>query len=121
MRTEVHTRRPFGADEEDVAGWRVLRVTGEVDAANAGLLSTLVAYAVRRGARNVCLDLTELERVDRGGLDALRRCQHAAGFQGGRLAVIRPDDPVVAQALERGGVRREVRLLAGREQLAAGS
>jgi hypothetical protein len=24
MRTEVHTRRPFGADEEDVAGWRVL-------------------------------------------------------------------------------------------------
>jgi anti-anti-sigma factor len=118
MRTEVHTRRPFGADEEDVGGWRVMRVTGEVDAGNAGLLSTLVVYAVRRGARNVCIDLTELERVDPVGVEALRRCQRAAGYEGGRLAVIRPDDPVVAQVLENSNVRRELRLLARREQLA---
>jgi anti-anti-sigma factor len=118
MRTEVHTRRPFGADEEDVAGWRVLRVTGEVDGASAGLLSTLVVYAVRRGARNVCIDLTELQRVDRSGAEALRRCQHAAGYEGGQLAVIGPGDPVVARVLESSGVRRDVRLLARREQLA---
>jgi anti-anti-sigma factor len=118
MRTEVHTRRPFGADEEDVAGWRVLRVTGEVDAGSAGLLSTLVLYAVRHGAPNVCIDLTELERVDRGGIEALRRCQRAAAHQGGRLAVIRPGDPVVAQVLDRSGVRRDVRLVARRDQLA---
>jgi anti-anti-sigma regulatory factor len=121
MRTEVHTRRPFGADEEDVAGWRVLKVWGEVDAGMAGLLSTLVVYAVRRGARNVCLDLTELDRVDRGGVEALRRCQLAAGFEGGRLAVIRPGDPVVAEVLENSGVRRFVKLLARREQLMAGA
>jgi anti-anti-sigma factor len=121
MRTEVHTRRPFGADEEDVGGWRVLRVTGEVDAGTAGLLSTLVVYAVRRGARNVCIDLTELERVDRGGVEALRRCQHAAGHEGGRLAVIGPGDPVVAQVIERSGVRRDVRVLSRREQLATGA
>jgi len=118
MRTEVHTRRPFGADEEDVAGWRVLRVTGEVGDESAGLLSTLVLYAVRRGARNVCVDLSELERVDPGASDALRRCSHAAGHEGGRLAVISPGDPVVAQVLERSGVRRDVRLLARRDQLA---
>jgi anti-anti-sigma regulatory factor len=117
MRTEVHTRRPFGADEEDVGSWRVLRVTGEVGHATAGLLSTLVVYAVRRGARNVCIDLSELERVDPGGVDALRRCRLAAGFAGGRLAVISPDDPVVAGVLERNGVRRHVRLIARREQL----
>jgi len=121
MRTEVHTRRQFGAAEEDVAGWHVLRVTGEVDAASAGLLPTLVVYALRRGARQVCIDLTALERVDRSGVDALRRCQLAAGHEGGRMAVIRPDDPGVAEVLEDSGVRREVRLLARREQLARGA
>jgi anti-anti-sigma regulatory factor len=119
MRTEVHTRRPFGADEEDMAGWRVLRVTGEVGGETAGLLATLVLYAVRRGARNVCLDLSELERVDPAAVEALRRCERAAGYEGGRLAVIPPDDPVVAEVLERSGVRHHVRVLARREQLAA--
>jgi hypothetical protein len=42
MQTEVHTRRPFGAHEEEVGGWHVLRVTGEVAAGTAGLLPTLV-------------------------------------------------------------------------------
>ena len=36
MQIELHTRRPFGASEEDVGGWHVLRVTGEVDAATGG-------------------------------------------------------------------------------------
>jgi anti-anti-sigma regulatory factor len=66
----------------------------------------------------MCIDLTELERVDRGGIEALRRCQRAAGHQGGRLAVIRPGDPVVAQVLDRSGVRRDLRLLARRDELA---
>ena len=63
MQIEVHTRRRFGAREEDVAGWRVLRVTGEVDGQTAGMPPTLVLYAIRRGADKVCLDLTALERV----------------------------------------------------------
>ena len=29
MQIELHTRRPFGAHEEDVGAWHVLRVTGE--------------------------------------------------------------------------------------------
>jgi anti-anti-sigma regulatory factor len=103
MNIEVHTRRRFGAREEDVAGWHVLRVTGEVGAGTAGLLPTLVVYAVRRGARQVCLDLTALERVDRRGAEALRRCTHAARYAGGRLAMIEPDDPDVAEALEDSG------------------
>jgi anti-anti-sigma regulatory factor len=109
---EVHTRRPFGAREEDVAGWHVLRVTGEVDAGTSGLLPTLVVYAVRRGARQVCLDLTALERVDRSGAEALRRCTSAARYAGGRLAMIEPDDPGVAEVLENTGVVGDVPLLA---------
>jgi anti-anti-sigma regulatory factor len=89
MNIEVHTRRRFGAREEDVAGWHVLRVTGEVGAGTAGLLPTL--------------DLTALERVDRSGAEALRRCTHAARYAGGRLAMIEPDDPDVAEALEDSG------------------
>ena len=119
MQIEVHTRRPFRAQEEDVAGWRVLRVTGEVDADTAGLLSTLVLYAVRRGAERVCIDLTALERLDTGAADALRRCRRAAQFAGGRLAVIPPADPDVAEALEHTGVRRDVPLLARRELVGA--
>jgi anti-anti-sigma regulatory factor len=112
MQTEVHTRRPFGANEEDVGGWHVLRVTGEVHAATAGLLPTLVVYAVRRGAQHVCLDLSELERVDRSGAEALRRCPGAARYAGGDLAMVAPDDPAVAEVLEDSGVGRGVRRLA---------
>jgi anti-anti-sigma regulatory factor len=118
---ELHKRRPFGAYEEDVAGWHVLRVTGEVDAGTAGLLPTLVIYAMRRGARKVCLDLTELERVDRSGAAALRRCTGAARYAGGRLAMIGPDDPDVAEMLEDAGVSRDVPALGRREDLIARS
>jgi len=106
MQIELHTRRPFGAREEDVGGWHVLRVTGEVGAASAGLLPTLVVYAVRRGAQQVCLDLSELERVDRSGAEALRRCTRAARYAGGELAMVAPDDPAVAEVLEDSGVPR---------------
>jgi anti-anti-sigma factor len=106
MQTEVHTRRPFGAHEEVVGGWHVLHVTGEVHAATAGLLPTLVMYAVRRGAQQVCLDLSELQRVDRSGADALRRCTRAAQHAGGDLAMVAPHDPAVAEILEDSGVPR---------------
>jgi len=106
MQIELHTRRPFGAHEEDIAGWRVLHLTGEVDAGTAGLLSTLVVYAVRRGARQVCLDLSDVERVDRSGAEALRRCTRAARYSGGRLAMIEPGDPGVAEVIADSDVPR---------------
>src|SRR3954447_1594520 len=106
MQIELHTRRPFGAQEEEVGGWHVLRVTGEVDAGTAGLLPTLVVYAVRRGAQHVCLDLSELARVDRSGAEALRRCTRAAEYAGGDLAMVAPDDPGVAELLEDSGAPR---------------
>jgi anti-anti-sigma factor len=112
MQIELHTRRPFGAREEDVGGWHVLRVTGEVDAGTSGLLPTLVLYAVRRGAQHVCLDLSELERVDRTGAQALRRCTRAARYAGGDLAMVAPEDPAVAEVLEHSGVGRDVPRLA---------
>jgi anti-anti-sigma factor len=110
MLIQVHTRRPFGAHEEDVGGWHVVRVTGEVDAGTAGLLPTLVVYAVRRGARQVCLDLSDLESVDRSGAEALRRCARVARYVGGEVAMVAPDDPALAEVLEGSGV--EMPLLA---------
>jgi anti-anti-sigma regulatory factor len=106
MQIELHTRRPFGAMEEDVGGWHVVRVTGEVNAGTAGLLPTLVVYAVRRGAQHVCLDLSELEGVDRSGAESLRRCTRAARYAGGELAMVAPDDPAVAEILEDSDVPR---------------
>src|SRR3954462_12620401 len=113
MRMELHTRRQFGAHEEDVGGWHIVRVTGEVDAATAGLLPTLVIYAVRRGAEQVCLDLSDLQRVDRSGAAALRRCKRAARYAGGRLAMIGPDDPDVPEMLGDSGVNRDVPAFGG--------
>src|SRR3954453_4203074 len=112
MQIELHTRLPFGAWEEDVAGWHVVRVTGEVDAGTAGLLPTLVMYAVRRGAEHVCLDLSDLEGGDRSRAEPLRRCTRAARYAGGELAMVAPDDPAVAEVLEDTGVSRDVPLLA---------
>ena len=119
MHIEVHTRRRFGAHEEDIAGWHIVRVTGEVDANTAGMLPTLVLYAVRRGAEQVCLDLSDVERVDRSGAEALRRCTRAARYAGGRLAMIEPDDPGVAEVLADTGVARDVPVVSQSEQLAA--
>lgn len=118
MQIEVHTHGRFAAREEDVAGWRVLRLTGEVDAHTAGLLPTLVVYAVRRGAEQVCLDLSDLERVDRSGAEALRRCTSAARWAGGRLAMIEPDDPGVAEVLEDSGIADDLPPLPPRERIA---
>jgi anti-anti-sigma factor len=117
MQIELHTRRPFGAHEEDVGDWRVLRLTGEVDAGTAGLLPTLVVYAVRRGARQVCIDLSDVERVDHSGVEALRRCTRAARYAGGRLALIEPGDPGVADAIADSGVDSDVARYADRGQL----
>jgi anti-anti-sigma regulatory factor len=117
MQIELHTRRPFSASEEDVADWRVLRVTGEVDAGSAGVLATLVVYAVRRGARQVCLDLSGVERLDRGGAAALRRCTDAARHAGGRVAMIEPGDPGVAAMLADSGADRDVPHFRGRDEL----
>jgi anti-anti-sigma regulatory factor len=117
MQIELHTRRPFGAHEEDVGDWRVLRLTGEVDAGTAGLLPTLVVYAVRHGARQVCLDLSDVERVDRSGAESLRRCTRAAVYAGGRLALIEPGDPGVAEVIAESDVGRDVPRYAERGQL----
>jgi anti-anti-sigma regulatory factor len=100
MTIEVHTRRPFGAREEDVDGWHVVRVTGDVDGHTGGMLPTLVMYAVRRGAQHICLDLTAVERLDRSGAEAVRRCSRAARYAGGELDVLEPEDPTLASALE---------------------
>jgi anti-anti-sigma regulatory factor len=100
MTIEVHTRRPFGAREEDVDGWHVVRVTGDVDGHTGGILPTLVMYAVRRGAQHVCLDLTAVERLDRSGAEAVRRCSGAVRYAGGELSVLEPEDPALASALE---------------------
>src|SRR3954452_3322170 len=99
MQIELHTRRPFGAMEEDVGGWHVVRVTGEVNAGTAGLVPTLVVYAVRRGAQHVCLDRSEVEGVAGGGVESLRRFTRAARYAGGELAMVAPDDPAVAEIL----------------------
>jgi anti-anti-sigma factor len=112
MAIEVHTRRPFAADEQDIAGWHVLHVRGEVDGGTAGLLPTLVLYAVRRGASHVCIDLSDLERVDGSGAAALARCGRAARHAGGDVTVIAPGDPRVAGVLESSGVPDEVTVLA---------
>jgi anti-anti-sigma regulatory factor len=77
-----------------------------VHAATAGLLPTLVMYAVRRGAQQVCLDLSDLQRVDRSGAEALRRCTRAAQYAGGDLAMVTPRDPAVAEILRDSGVPR---------------
>jgi anti-anti-sigma regulatory factor len=63
-------------------------------------------YAVRRGAQQVCLDLSDLQRVDRSGAEALRRCTRAAQYAGGDLAMVTPRNPAVAEVLQDSGVPR---------------
>ncbi len=68
-------------------GSSVLAVTGELDLASAPLFRERVGEALGTGARDLVVDLTDVDFVDSSGLGAILWARHRAHAVGGDLHV----------------------------------
>jgi anti-anti-sigma factor len=66
----------------------LVRLAGDVVAANAPILRGLLKNAVAEGAREITLDFTRVAMVDSAGLGLLIAAHNSLQKAGGRLAVV---------------------------------
>jgi len=85
---------------EQVDETTILRVTGEVDLANAETLEAAVRNAARAGEGRTVVDLTELAYIDSAGLATLHRAWRHCRERGGELIVVVPPDSPCARTFE---------------------
>lgn len=70
---------------------RVLVARGELDIATTATLAVAGRETLRAGARRLCVDLTDVQFMDSGGLAALLALLRSADRTGARLTVACPD------------------------------
>ncbi len=79
----------------------VLRVAGEVDLANAGLLDAAIREAQADGDSGpLVVDLGELGYIDSAGMAALHRASRRIEERGGTFVVVVPDGCACARTFE---------------------
>ncbi|MDA0184760.1 STAS domain-containing protein [Solirubrobacter phytolaccae] len=86
----------------------VIRVRGELDLSTAPKLCRTVERVA--GNRRVMIDLSELEFCDSTGLRALVRATREIEINGGRAALVVPEDGVLARILELSGLGEFLRV-----------
>jgi anti-anti-sigma factor len=78
----------------------ILRVTGEVDLANADVLGVAVRNAAAGGEGRTVVDLTEVTYIDSAGLATLHRAWRRSRDEGGELIVVVPHGSPCARTFE---------------------
>ena len=96
----------FGVETSRDAGRAVLAVKGEIDLATVEGLTEAIAAAVRSGADEVWVDLSDVEFMDSTGLSALVSGHRALD---GRFVVICPEGPA-RRALDVSGLDELIRI-----------
>jgi anti-sigma B factor antagonist len=99
----------FKLSEQRVDGRVVIAVSGEIDLATVGALNSAVARAVQSSARDLWIDLTDVEFIDSTGLTAVVRAHKALDDGRRRLAVICPAGPA-HRAFEVSGLHAHLEL-----------
>jgi anti-anti-sigma factor len=82
-------RRSLAATSQSRARLSVLTVSGTLRAPLESNLSRAVEAGIRRGERQVLLDLAELTDIDAAGVGELVRAFNAAQAAGGILRIVR--------------------------------
>jgi anti-sigma B factor antagonist len=85
-----------------------VRVSGEIDLANADRVSSALASPQALGAVGVVLDLTQVSFIDSSGLAALLNARKQLD---GRLAVVVGPGSAVSRLFETAGVGRHLRVV----------
>jgi anti-sigma B factor antagonist len=99
---------PFGVDEQDEGGVRVIAVTGELDLATAPALCARLDASRNANAPRVLVDLTGLAFCDSTGLRALLGAAAEVRLHGGRFAIACRPVGEVARLLEVVGAREHM-------------
>jgi anti-sigma B factor antagonist len=73
----------------------VLAASGEIDIATAARIHTAAARALRSGASDLWIDLSEVAFMDSSGIHALLAARQAADVREARFVVICPEGPVL--------------------------
>jgi len=89
-------------------GALVARVTGEIDASNAGELRMAITAATPNDAVGVVLDLTGVEHLDSAGIHLLYRLGESLRSRGQTLRVVVPGGSPADDALRLAGVTRHL-------------
>jgi anti-sigma B factor antagonist len=111
---------PLAVTESDNDGVRLLEVDGELDLASAPQLCARLDAARAQRVRRLVVDLTRLGFCDSTGLRALMGASAEIRVDGGRFALVCPQDGPVARLFEVTGMRERMPVYAERaEALAA--
>lgn len=98
--SQIDTRPvPLSTSAEDVAGLRVLRIRGELDAFTAPSLRDDLRRELVAGASVLALDLSELEFLGVAGLNVLVEMQELADEVGAEMLLVGSPSPLVARPL----------------------
>jgi anti-sigma B factor antagonist len=109
----------FELSEHRVDGRFVIAVEGEIDLATVDALNAAVARALESGARDLWIDLTDVDFIDSTGLTAVVRAHKALDDDGARrLAVICPPGPA-RRAFDISGLEAHVTLFEDRSAASA--
>jgi anti-anti-sigma factor len=125
-RRDGHPRRSAAApdaaelvrmDVEPRDGWRLVRLTGEVDSSNAARLGERLWDVVVEG--RAVLDLSELGYMDSAGVKAFIELAVAARVNGGTLCLVVPPGARSARAITLSGLHDVIPVWASMEEALA--
>jgi anti-sigma B factor antagonist len=110
---------PLQVIESELDGVRLLEVLGELDLASAPRLCARLDAARAQRVRRLVVDVGGLAFCDSTGLRALMGAGAEIRVEGGRFAVVCPDDGPVARLFEVTGMRERLPVYAARSDALA--
>lgn len=81
-------------ENENLAGWSAVRVTGEVDLANSADLGDYLSRIAKEQRQDVALDMNGIQFIDSSGLNMLMGVRHLLLSHGCTLTLLSPTPPV---------------------------
>jgi anti-anti-sigma factor len=96
----------------------VVAIAGEITFSNVNGLGRELADVLRAGARNLVIDLSDVEFIDSSGLSALLSASAQARERGGAVALVHGAEPPSIFRFR--GVERLLALYASRDDALAG-
>jgi anti-anti-sigma factor len=103
-------------DNPERSVWKILAVSGRIDALTSGAMETRCHAALKETPR-VALDLKEVDYISSAGLRVLLSSLKLATSRNGAFALIAPQD-TVREVLEMSGFAKIFQIVEGLQELA---
>lgn len=97
-------------DSSDHNGFRLVRISGEIDLSNVSLVMDAIAVAIPGDAARVVLDLGDTAYLDSSGIAMLFRLAERLGHRRQELQLVVPPDAPTRAVLELTRVETVIRI-----------